>query len=149
MTVPTAAGVYSAARQPKDDIDIETSSGTSAAPAFWQVDSSEYHAPRDAGSGNHARKTLVTDGHPNDWRKPLKPQSAIITVSESVAAMPTEQRPESSRQTASRYLGETASMSGPLSRAHAPYVISNVEPSVPPAALPSSSSLSTDGSQKP
>jgi len=44
----------------------ETTRGTSAAPAFWQVESSEYHEPREAGSGNHARKTFVMEGQPND-----------------------------------------------------------------------------------
>ena len=45
---------------------------------FWHVLSSEYHAPRAAGSGNHARKMLVTDGHPTDCTAPLLAHSSAM-----------------------------------------------------------------------
>ena len=124
-------------------------SGTSAAPAFWQVERSEYHAPRDAGSGNHARKMFEIDGQPNDWTKPLPPQMRTISGSDSVLPIERLRSAVAMRQATRMRLGDAMSMSTPLSSAHVPYTSSCVEPSRPASALLTPRTSMTEGSQKP
>ena len=46
-----------------------------------------YHAPLAAGSGNHERKTFVTEGHPTDCTAPFRPHTTTINGKLSVPAM--------------------------------------------------------------